>query len=194
MVTNIIAERPVSLPPRNAFTDDAGISIGIWSVLAQMGECSEVANYTPVLAGGGMTEFVAIIGASPVMVTRRILQFDGIGIRLEIYKSPTYTNGTLVPSYNLNTGHSTPILSSLVADVIVTDVGTLCAAPIVLLGSSDVGSSITSTNLLTTSDVPRILLPNTHYLFRTVSLDTNPMRVSTQTQFYEGAGSAIIFD
>jgi hypothetical protein len=194
MITNVAAERPTSLPPRKAYTDDAGVGIGIWSVLAQSGGCSELSNYTAALAGNGTLEYVALVGAAPVMVTRRIIQFDGIAIRLEIYKNPTYTGGVPLPAYNMNTGISAPLLSTLLGGVTVTNPGIKCAADVVLLGSSDLGNNITSTNLVTTNDVPRILVPNTKYLFRTVSLDPAVMRVSTQTQFFEGAGSSIIFD
>jgi hypothetical protein len=194
IIGNVISERPVSLPPRNSFTDDAGVEVSIWSVLAQRGECSELTNYTPALAAGALLDYVATIGAVPVMLTRRLIQFDGLAIRLEVYKDPIYTGGVNLVSYNMNTGHSTPILSTLVGGVTVTNAGVKCSADVTLLGSTDVGIRVISTNLLTNTDVPRILKPNTKYLFRTVSVDTAPMRVSTQTQFFEGAGSSIIFD
>jgi len=194
IIGNVQSERPASLPPYDAYTNIAGVTIDVWNLLAQAGGASEVTNYTAALAGGASINYVAIVGAYPVMITRRSVMFDGLGLLLELFSTPTYTGGTPLVSYNMNAGFNTPVLSSLLGGATITTPGTKVASDITVLGNVTVGQTVVSTSLLNTDAIPHILMPNTTYLFRTTSLDTNAMRVSTHTQFFEGMSDSIVFE
>lgn len=147
----------------------------------------QLSNYTPALAAGGMLDYIVEVGAKPISIKGRMQQFDGQGIRLEMYKSPIYTGGSALPYYNSNTWNPQTGLGVIRAGMTVTDVGVKCAADMVMLGSNTPGSGTSASNVLQTAPgLETILEPNAEYLFRTVSIDANPQRVFGFATWYEG--------
>lgn len=144
----------------------------------------EASAYIPALAGGANNDTVFITGAKPVIVKSRQIGFDGSGILARVFRAPTYTGGTPVPIYNLNT--VTPVTATVtgLGGSVVTAAGTEIAAPAAMIGSDIPGSATQGTYGVAGSE--RLLAANTTYLLRLTSLDNVAQQVSVYLTWYEG--------
>lgn len=135
------------------------------------------------LANEAVTTAVLTTGALPVDLKKREFAYRKAGIVARIYKAPTYTGGTPLTMYNMNTVKAvdTP-LSQLVVDVTVTDNGVECGAPVYAIGP-DTNQTTGASNIPYATN--RILEPNTAYLLTIESLDTT-QDITARIEFYEG--------
>ena len=55
----------------------------------------EASTYVPALAAGAVVDYIVEVGALPVLIKGRRIQFTETGVRLEMYKDPEYSGGSL---------------------------------------------------------------------------------------------------
>jgi hypothetical protein len=146
-----------------------------------------LATYNPAIpAAPGFVDYVVITGALPISIKGRALQWDGAGIQLDTYRSPTYTGGTPVTYYNMSDIAQLAGLAQILGSPTVTDVGVKISPTRTLLGSTGQGNSVLSSAAKDADGLESILAPNTTYLFRTTSLHTATQRLSSFSTWYEG--------
>jgi len=146
-----------------------------------------LATYNPALpAAPGFTDIVVITGALPISIKGRAFQWDGAGIQLDTYRSPTYTGGTPITYYNMSDIAQLAGLAQILGSPTVTDVGVRISPTRTLLGSTGQGNSVLSSAAKDADGLESILAPNTTYLFRTTSLHTATQRLSSFSTWYEG--------
>lgn len=125
------------------------------------------------------------VGSKPVDLKRREFAYSGTSIVADIYESPTYTGGTIDPVYNANGFTVQPPQFELVlkAGVTVSVEGTKFAPTIYALGPSSQQSK-GAENALYGSNY--ILKPNTAYLLKFYSSDTQNQDIAVRIEGYEG--------
>lgn len=146
-----------------------------------------LATYNPAMpAAPGFTDIVVITGALPISIKGRAFQWDGAGIQLDTYRSPTYTGGTPTPYYNMSDINPLTGLAQILFAPTVTDLGVRISPTRTLLGSTGQGNSVLSSAAKDADGLESILAPNTAYLFRTTSLHSSTQRISSFSTWYEG--------
>lgn len=196
----------VSLAGTNAITarvviwrgDDArsGIPSGAFSGLRAMtfqnyieanvknGVQYEISSDNLALANGASIDTIFITGVNPVVIKSRIVKFNGTHLTTRVYRTPTFTGGTITPYFNLNDRN--PVAGTVVirAGATVTAPGTEFGAPTFDIGSSNNGN--TSVSTYTTLGIERILAPNTTYLQRITNDTAAIQEVSSYLSWFEG--------
>lgn len=144
----------------------------------------EVASDNLALAIAGNIDTIFITGANPVVIKSRIVKFNGTHLTTRVYRTPTFTGGTITPYFNLNDRN--PVTGSVVirAGATVSAAGTEFGAPTFDIGSAGNGNSSLST--YTTLGIERILAPNTTYLQRITNDSAAIQEVSSYLSWYEG--------
>lgn len=135
------------------------------------------------LAGEASNDTIFLTGALPVSLKGRVIGYSGEGLTAEIYETPTYSGGTTATYQNASAINPAAGLSTIIVGATVTNDGTLKFAPDHLIGNTSVQGK---GNTGTVSERERLLKPNTAYLFKITSLDTQPQRVSSLLTWYEG--------
>lgn len=145
----------------------------------------EVSFYTPALAAGANLDIVFTTGDLPILLKASHLEVNGAGITMTFYRSPTYTGGTPVQTYNLNSGSGIEAQTVVLQGATVTSAGVQISTPITFMGSVVPGASSSS---VTNGEVglDRVFEPNTTYLRRITSIDTNAQVAAFYTTWYEG--------
>lgn len=135
------------------------------------------------LAGEASNYTIFLTGALPVSLKGRVIGYSGEGLIAEIYETPTYSGGTPATYQNASAINPVAGLSTIIVGATVTNDGTLKFAPDHLIGNT---STQGKGNTGAVSERERLLKPNTAYLFKITSLDTQPQRVSSLLTWYEG--------
>lgn len=154
----------------------------------------EFTTYNSLVTVGQTRDFVVTTGAKPVLLKNRIFTFTGSELTTTIYRSPTFSGGTIVPYYNLS--DINPMVGGVTirATPTVTAVGTQVGSSFTLLGNIlQTGQAIITTQA--ENNVPGfecVLRPNTTYLFRTVNTGTDT-KIFTKSTWYEGDLSSTAF-
>jgi subtilisin family serine protease len=137
------------------------------------------------LAGNTNSDSILITGSNPIALKARTIGYDGVGIAASVFRSPIYSgeSALVVPR---NPNDINPVVSEveLYTDAIVTNTGTEVFAPSYLLGGS---SQQSKGAVLADMGQEKILRPNTTYLLRLTSLDSQSMQVAAYISWYEGA-------
>lgn len=136
-------------------------------------------------APGQLFYSVIEVGDKPIDLKRREFAFSGTAIVADIYQSPTYTGGTVDPVYNANGFTTQPPSFGFVlkAGVTVTNEGVKFAPTLYALGSAS-NQSKGVANALYGSNY--ILKPNTAYLLKFYSDDTQNQNIAVRIEGYEG--------
>ena len=70
--------------------------LDIWERQGYVFEASTVTS----IAAGASNKTIFVAGSRPVILFDRQLSYDGVGVNAAIFRSPTYTGGTLVTEIN----------------------------------------------------------------------------------------------
>lgn len=148
----------------------------------------EASTYNAAFPGLGVSNFVLITGAKPVALKGRALSVGGLGLKLELFRDPTYTGGTPLSIFNMN--HRNPVASTvqILALPTVTNDGVKIACDKYALGSNLQGAvgTLTNTTFSEAEGLETIFAPNSVYLFKNTSLDVDPQSVFSYQTWYEG--------
>jgi len=136
-----------------------------------------------VLANGNV-DTLFTTGNVPVLVKARQISFNGIKVEARVYRSPTFSGGSVVPYFNLNDRN--PVAGTVVirSGATISAVGTEFGAPTFAYGSEGQGNSVISTFQLAGSE--RLLAPNTTYMLRVTNKDTSAKNIAAYLTWYEG--------
>ena len=139
----------------------------------------------PSASSGQIFYSVIEVGDKPIDLKRREFAFTGSSITADIFQDPTYTGGVADPVYNANgfTVQPPVFLFELKAGVTVTNEGTKFAPTIYAVGPTSNQSKGIS-NALYGSNY--ILKPNTSYLLKFTSTDSQSQSIAVRIEGYEG--------
>lgn len=125
------------------------------------------------------------VGADPIDLKQREFAYTGTAVVADIYEAPTYTGGTVDPVFNANGFTTQPPTFGFVlkAGVTVQTEGTKFAPTIYALGPVSRQSKGSNNALYGTN---YILKPNTAYLLKFYSDDTQNQDIAVRIEGYEG--------
>ncbi|AHK11662.1 hypothetical protein S141_16 [Shewanella sp. phage 1/41] len=150
------------------------------SKLGVQHEGSAIFEAIPAL---GVNSTIFLTGALPVALKGRIINFSGVGVKGEIFTGATYTGGTEVEYQNASDINPVTGLAKIIVGATITSVGTTAFAPTYSFGNE---SNQGKGGVQSTLGGEKLLKPNTAYLLRLVSLDTQPQDISSFLSWYEG--------
>lgn len=149
----------------------------------------EVSFENTSLAAGANSDAIMVTGSQYVLIKSRLLNFTGSEIEASVYKNSTYTGGSLLPIYNLNTVIGGAPLATVRAGVTVSSVGTEIAARTHSYGTdTNVNQAVGSFNVV---GLERVLAPNSTYLLRITNQSATTIKVAGYITFYEGEISSL---
>ena len=135
------------------------------------------------VAGGASNNTIFLTGALPVSLKGRRISYSGVGVSAFIYEGVTYTGGTSASYQNASAINPVVGLSSIIVGAAVVSEGTLIFSPIHSLGNT---STRGKGSVFSTLEAEHILKPNTAYLLRITSLDTQVQNIASHLSWYEG--------
>ncbi len=184
-IRNFLLEKLVAATfPEGAFAGTRALTVQSYSEAnAKNGTQHEGSTLLVDFAAGATNDTIFLTGPLPVSLKARIINFDGAGVKGEVFTGPTYTGGT--PAEYQNASDINPVagLSQIIVGATVTDDGDLVFAPSYSFGNSSnqgkggIGAALGS---------EKLLKPNTAYLFRLTSLDASTQNISSLLSWYEG--------
>lgn len=178
---------PVQRAPSSVFGGNAAMNVQDFTALnCKRGSQFEASTYVAAVPAGGFVDYVVEVGALPVLIKGRRIEFNETGVRLEVYKNPTYTGGETVPYYNLNKWEPNTGLSIIRSGMAVSDVGTKCSPDRNYIGGTTTGQNYVVTHGEEAPGLETVLEPGAKYLFRTVNTHTSTCRYSAYSTWYEG--------
>lgn len=138
---------------------------------------------TGAINTAGVYYSVLRTGSLPIDLKRREFTYDGTSIVADLFENPTFTGGTPDPVYNANGITSHTFEFELLVNITLTDEGTQFAPSIYALGpgsqtSKGVPNALYGSNY--------ILAPNTDYLLKFYSTDTQNQNIAARIEGYEG--------
>lgn len=141
----------------------------------------------PASTGGvnatGVYYSVIRTGSLPVDLKRREFAYSGTSLIADIFESPTFTGGVVETVYNSNGMVDHTFEFHLLSGITLTSEGVKFSSPVYALGSaSQQGKG--SNNALYGSNY--ILAPNTDYLLKFYSTDTQAQNIAARIEGYEG--------
>jgi len=175
--------------PDGAFSGTRALTVQFYTEAnVKLGVQFEASTYNPALAGGATSGYVVLVGPKPVALKGRTISVSGLGLKLEMFKNPTYTGGTGIQIFNLNQKNPVETTVEILAAPTVTVEGVKTASDKYIFGSDlQGGVSVSSSTLFTEAPgLETILAPNSVYYFKSTSLDTDPQRVFSYNTWYEG--------
>lgn len=139
---------------------------------------------TAVPAGSNL-DTIFITGDSPVYLFQRDIGRSGLGVMANIYRGPTYTGGVLSTGiYSVN---------DLIGEGDLSTVDILTGVAVSATGAQTIATSYAIGNTsnqgqggLAQIKQPLYMLPNTSYLLRITSLDTQNQDITSELAWYEG--------
>ena len=136
------------------------------------------------VAAGANVDSIFTVGALPVYLFQREVGRSGLGVSASIYRGPTFTGGTLDPVYSVNdlTGDGQLSTIQLRIGPTVTVVGTQTIATSYAIGNT----SNQGQGGIAELKQPLYMLPNTPYLLRITSLDSQAQDITASIAWYEG--------
>jgi len=150
------------------------------SKLGTQHEGSTLLSAVPALANN---DTIFLTGSLPVALKGRVVSYTGSGVSTFIYEAPAYTGGTPAPYQNASAINPVAGLSQIIVGATISDDGTLVFAPEHLIGNeSNQGKGVTGTVV----GREKLLKPNTAYLLRLSSLDSQPQDITSLLTWYEG--------
>lgn len=144
----------------------------------------ECAITSPSIATGGTFSVIFTTGRTHCIFLDRLVGFNGLAARANVYKNPTFTGGTVAPFFTIDTSEGIPTISEFKKDVVVTDVGIQVGATSYYRGSTTVGNGITGT--YGTQRGRRRLSPYTTYMLQFINDDAAAQTLDVYFRWYEG--------
>lgn len=135
------------------------------------------------VAAGASNDTIFLTGALPVALKGRVINFDGTGVKGEIYTGATYTGGTVAEYQNASDINPAAGLAQIIVGATITADGDLAFAPTYSFGND---SNQGKGGIQSTLGGEKLLKPNTAYLLRLTSLDTATQNISSFLTWYEG--------
>lgn len=135
------------------------------------------------ITGNGTNDTFFVTGALPVALKGRVVRYTGEGLIASIFTGATYTGG--VPAAYQNASDINPIagLSQIIVSATVATEGVLAFAPDILIGNTTNQGEGSAGSIIGRE---KLLKPNTIYLFRLASQDSQAQDVSSLLTWYEG--------
>lgn len=136
------------------------------------------------VAAGASLDSIFITGGVPVYFFQRDVGRSGLGVSASIFRAPTYTGGVADAVYSVNDvkGDGSNSTIQLLTGVTVTVAGTQTVATSYAIGNT----SNQGQGGIAILKQPLYMLPNTTYLLRITSLDTQPQDITANIAWYEG--------
>lgn len=149
----------------------------------------EVSFENNSLASSAYSDTILTTGSEYVLVKSRLLSFTGSEIEASVYKNPTFTGGSVLTIYNLNTETGGTPLAVMKTGATVSNVGTEVAAKSHAYGTdTNVQQAVGTYNV---NGLERVLQPNTSYLLRIQNQATTTIKLAGYITFYEGEISSL---
>lgn len=133
---------------------------------------------------GSNIDTIFTTGANPVVIKNRTVKFNGAHLTTRVYKTPTFTLGSVVPYFNLNDRNPVAGTVTIRTGATVTAPGTEFGAPTFDVGTTGQGNASVST--FSVFGIERVLAPNTTYLQRITNDSGAVQEISTYLSWYEG--------
>lgn len=137
--------------------------------------------YTAPANSSNDTFFVT--GKLPVALKGRVIGFTGSGVTAVIFTGATYTGGASVPYQNASDINPVEGLAKIIVGATVVLEGTLAFAPDHLIGNT---SNQGKGSAGVVAGREKLLKPNTTYLFRITSLDSQVQDITSLLTWFEG--------
>lgn len=150
----------------------------------------EASFRNPAVTAGSNVDVIFITSSNPVLVKARQLTYNGSSLTADVYKSPSYTGGSVVPYYNLSDLSPVTGTVSILSSPTVSSTGTKSAATTYSYGVSGQGNSSAGTYVVT--GIERVLAPNTAYLLRINNDSGSTQGIAGYVTWYEGPISSEI--
>jgi len=182
------AQFPDAFPP-GVFTGSRAMTVQFYTEAnVKNGAQFEASTYNPALAALAVSDYIVSVGVKPVLLKGRAISVSGLGLKLEFFKNPTFTGGVQIPVFNLNSRNPMATTVQIIAAPTVTVTGAKVGCDKYALGSNPQGgSAVTSSTLFNeAAGLETLLAPNSAYLFRATSLDTDPQTVFSYNTWFEG--------
>lgn len=144
----------------------------------------EISSDNLALANGANIDVIFTTGVNPVVIKNRLVKFNGTHLTTRVYRTPTYTGGTVAPYFNLNDRNPAAGTVVIRTGATVSAVGTEFGAPTFDIGSAGQGNSSLST--YSTLGIERLLAPNTTYLQRITNDSGAAQEVASYLTWFEG--------
>ena len=144
----------------------------------------EISANTAALAINGNIDTIFTTGANPVLIKSRIVQFSGTSLLSRVYRAPTFTGGSVVPYFNLNSRNPVTGLVTVRSGATVTAPGTEFGAPTYDIGSEGQGNRSLATYAVQGNE--RLLAANTTYMLRITNDSPAVQRVTTYLSWFDG--------
>lgn len=170
--------------PTGVASGDRALTVQFYTEAnAKLGVQHEGSAIFESVPGGWVGNTIFKTGALPVALKGRLINFDGVGVKGEIFTGATYTGGT--PAAYQNASDINPVvgLSQIIVGATITNDGTLAFAPTYAFGNA---SNQGKGGLQPVLGDEKLLKPNTTYLLRLTSLDSQPQTISSLLSWYEG--------
>lgn len=170
--------------PAGVATGERAITVQFYTEAnAKLGVQHEGSAIFENVPGGWIGNTIFKTGALPVALKGRLINFDGVGVKGEIFTGATYTGGTSAPYQNASDINPVVGLSQIIVGATITNDGTLAFAPTYAFGNA---SNQGKGGLQPVLGDEKLLKPNTTYLLRLTSLDDQPQTISSLLSWYEG--------
>lgn len=145
-------------------------------------------SYIPALPTSGVVEYVLSVGSKPLAMKGRTFQYDGLGVKVEVFEAPDITGGTATGAVRgLNSMNQAVSEVQVLTGMTVNSDGTPFTSERHYLGDSGVGNAIATTVSEEIFGLETIYKPNTNFLVRVTSLDaTDTQRLASYVTWYEG--------
>lgn len=136
------------------------------------------------VAAGANIDSIFTTGSLPVYLFQRDIGRSGLGVSSFIFRGATYTGGTLDPVYSVNdiTGDGSLSTIQLRVGVTITATGEQTIATNYAIGNT----SNQGQGGIAELKQPLYMLPNSNYLLRITSLDTQAQDITANIAWYEG--------
>ncbi|AJT60729.1 hypothetical protein [Citrobacter phage CVT22] len=149
------------------------------------GRIYNASRRTVGVAASSSIDTIFITSSLPVYLFQRDIGRSGLGVMANIYRGPTYTGGVLSTGiYSVN---------DLIGDGTLSSVDILTGATVTATGEQSIATSYAIGNTsnqgqggLAQIKQPLYMLPNTSYLLRITSLDTQAQDITSELAWYEG--------
>ena len=136
------------------------------------------------IAPGGTYSITFTTGPTHCIFLDRLVGFNGVASRANVYRTPVVTGGTTHPFFAIDTANGIPSVSSFLKGVTVTDVGTQVGATSYYRGSAAIGNGVIGT--YGNQRGRRRLAPFTTYMLQFINDDIAAQTFDVYFRWYEG--------
>jgi hypothetical protein len=144
-------------------------------------ECSIRSTSIPA---GGTYSVVFTSGATHCIFLDRLVGFNGVAAKAEVYRTPTFTGGTTADFFAIDTASGIPSISVFKAGPTVTAVGTKVGATSYYRGTDPLANGVVGT--YGSQRGRRRLAPYTTYLLQFTNEDASAQVIDVYFRWYEG--------